>query len=128
MWTDTTGAGPGKGKKGKGNRNPWSDSEDEDGSFELSDGSDGEMGITVAARDRGPRRAAGLCCFADFAIKFVYMCFIYTYDSHVPDHYESIVVPNLAIILFSMFFLLFVFVFVLFLSFVNFWLLSSLGR
>lgn len=53
-----------KGKKGGKKRNPWSDSE-EDEDLEISDLSD-DMGtdnmaaaIAAAARDRGPRRAAG---------------------------------------------------------------------
>ena len=58
---------PSKGKKGGRKSNPWSDSEEEeDEDLQLSDlsddmGSDTAAAIAAAARDRGPRRAAGNC-------------------------------------------------------------------
>ena len=57
----TVSKSPGKGKKGGKKRNPWSDSEEEDADSDLSDiGSDNmAAAVAAAARDRGPRRAAG---------------------------------------------------------------------
>ena len=55
-----TSQSPGKGKKGGKKRNPWSDSEDEDGNMSDSDlDDDDKAAIMAAAKDRGPRRAAG---------------------------------------------------------------------